>query len=215
MTINPLAENKKQQILSADLPIHLNIHDIKIDITTHDVYPPGNLASFFIELLSEMGSWDKKTVLDLGTGSGILSIFLAQRGAHVTAVDIVENCVSCAQENAKNNGVSDKIDFICGDGLSRIPKDKKFDLVIIVFPQDSSEIRDPLDHAFYDDGFRGFDQIASGVGSYLRNNSSQILVAYMDHLVAERPLEHIFGSGFQVAFVKRHKDINVFSVSKK
>ena len=46
-------------------------------------------------------------LLDMGTGSGILSIAAAMLGAVAeTAVDIDEHCLACALENAKKNGVA-------------------------------------------------------------------------------------------------------------
>lgn len=47
------------------------------------------------------------TVLDMGTGSGILAIAAAMLGAEVkTVVDIDENCLRTAQENAEKNHVT-------------------------------------------------------------------------------------------------------------
>ena len=55
------------------------------------------------------------TVLDMGTGSGILAIAAAMLGGDVRAVaDIDENCLKTAQENAEKNHVSIGQGF-CGD----------------------------------------------------------------------------------------------------
>lgn len=52
------------------------------------------------------------TVLDVGTGSGILAIAAAALGAaRVTAVDIEAEAVRVASENAELNGVGDRIDI--------------------------------------------------------------------------------------------------------
>ncbi len=57
------------------------------------------------------------TLLDMGTGSGILAIAAAMLGADVkTVVDIDENCLKTAQENAEKNHV--RIGRgLCGDAL--------------------------------------------------------------------------------------------------
>ena len=61
------------------------------------------------------------TLLDMGTGSGILAIAAAMLGADVkTVVDIDENCLKTAQENAEKNHVSVG-KGLCGDAL-RDPK---------------------------------------------------------------------------------------------
>jgi ribosomal protein L11 methyltransferase len=59
-------------------------------------------------------------VLDLGCGSGILSIGALLLGADTAAaVDIVENSVRTAQENAEKNGIgSDRYTVYCGDVCS-------------------------------------------------------------------------------------------------
>lgn len=60
---------------------------------------------------------DSIEVLDLGTGSGNLSIVLAQElpGARVTAVDISAPALALAKENARGHGVEDRITFLCDD----------------------------------------------------------------------------------------------------
>lgn len=56
-------------------------------------------------------------LLDMGTGSGILAIAAAMLGAEVAAiVDIDENCLRTAQENARKNHVEIG-KSLCGDAL--------------------------------------------------------------------------------------------------
>ena len=61
-------------------------------------------------------------ILDLGCGSGILSIAAVLLGAgEVTAIDIEENAVNIAKENALKNGISsDKYTAYCGNIISDI-----------------------------------------------------------------------------------------------
>ena len=55
-----------------------------------------------------------KIVLDIGAGTGILSIFAAKAGAkHVYAIENAE-IAHFAREIIKNNGLSDKITVIKG-----------------------------------------------------------------------------------------------------
>ncbi len=56
-----------------------------------------------------------ETVLDVGTGSGILAIAAIKLGAgHVVATDIDADAVRTADENARLNGVRQKIDLSVG-----------------------------------------------------------------------------------------------------
>ena len=57
-----------------------------------------------------------ETVLDLGCGSGILSIAALRLGAaSAKAVDIDDKCLTVAYENAALNGVADKLTVLVGD----------------------------------------------------------------------------------------------------
>ena len=68
-------------------------------------------------------------VLDVCTGKGRFAIYFAKKGCKVTAVDISEEMLSIAKENARKEGVSSNINFILGDAenLSNIQND--YDIV--------------------------------------------------------------------------------------
>lgn len=65
------------------------------------------------------------TTLDVGTGSGILSMIAARAGAkHVIAVDIAPDIVRFAQANIKANGLERKIQVIKADAKTiSLPSD--------------------------------------------------------------------------------------------
>lgn len=73
-----------------------------------------------------------KTVLDYGSGSGILAIAAILSGAtHADAVDIDPLAVSACQENAIRNNVEHKMEsFLPADFDNRASGSKKYDLVI-------------------------------------------------------------------------------------
>lgn len=69
------------------------------------------------------------TVLDVGCGSGILSIAALLMGAKTaTGVDIDEKAVQTAEENAALNGVADRYTAICGSFTEKV--EGKFDIVL-------------------------------------------------------------------------------------
>jgi len=62
---------------------------------------------------------DEINILDVGTGSGNIAISLAKKieSAQVVAIDISEDAIQVAQQNAALNQVEDKISFHCFDAL--------------------------------------------------------------------------------------------------
>jgi ubiquinone/menaquinone biosynthesis C-methylase UbiE len=73
-------------------------------------------------------------VLDIGTGSGLLAIELAKskkgRNFDIVALDISENMLKKATENAGTVGVADRIRFLQGTAAALPFPDGYFDLVI-------------------------------------------------------------------------------------
>ncbi|MCI6610412.1 MAG: 50S ribosomal protein L11 methyltransferase [Ezakiella sp.] len=69
------------------------------------------------------------SVMDVGTGSGILAISMAKRfGAHVDAYEIDALAIKSAEENIELNGVKDKIHLVHGD--FRDGEIKKYDAIV-------------------------------------------------------------------------------------
>ena len=65
-------------------------------------------------------------VLDCFTHTGSFAMNAAKGGAaHVTAVDVSQFAVDTAAENAKINGLSDRMDFVCADVFELLPKLEK------------------------------------------------------------------------------------------
>ncbi len=72
-------------------------------------------TSMCVELMQKMRV-EKKSVLDMGCGSGILGITAVKLGANeVVLSDIDEQALTASRENARLNGVEDKCKIIGGD----------------------------------------------------------------------------------------------------
>ncbi|MEM2985394.1 MAG: methyltransferase domain-containing protein, partial [Candidatus Jordarchaeaceae archaeon] len=63
-----------------------------------------------------------------------------KQSLEIVAIDINPYAVRCAKENAKLNGVADKMFFIQGDLLTPIRAGEKFDLVLFNAPYLPSEL---------------------------------------------------------------------------
>jgi precorrin-6B methylase 2 len=72
-----------------------------------------------------------ESVIDVGCGSGILSIIAAKLGAgSVIGIDQSPDVVDVGNYNAEKLGVADRIRFYQGDLFSPIPEDLKVDVII-------------------------------------------------------------------------------------
>ena len=70
--------------------------------TCSGVYPPSEDSELLLEAVTVHAG---ETVLDMGTGSGILGIGAALQGGIVSSVDISEMALECAGSNAQRNNV--------------------------------------------------------------------------------------------------------------
>lgn len=99
-----------------------NTNRIVLSIDPGAAFGTGTHAttSLCLELLEGYVT-DKSRVLDIGSGSGILSIGAILLGAeHADGVDIDAQSVKVAKENAEINGVTDKTNYIVGDLAEKI-----------------------------------------------------------------------------------------------
>jgi 23S rRNA (uracil-5-)-methyltransferase RumA len=83
-----------------------------------------------------IGSTKGANVFDLYSGTGTIAQILAPVAKHVTGVEIVEEAVEAAKENAKGNGLSN-CDFIAGDVLKVLDElEEKPDLIVLDPPRE-------------------------------------------------------------------------------
>ncbi|ASQ46076.1 Ubiquinone biosynthesis O-methyltransferase [Legionella clemsonensis] len=73
--------------------------------TLHDINPVR------LEFIKKNCSLDKKRVLDVGCGGGILSEAMASEGAQVTGLDLSEEALEAAKSHAVSHQL--KIDYLC------------------------------------------------------------------------------------------------------
>jgi release factor glutamine methyltransferase len=108
-------------------------------LVDENVYEPAEDSFLFAENLPVK---DFCRVADVGTGCGILSIVAGKRAREIVAIDLNPYAVRCARQNAKLNGVIDKIVFIQGDLLSPVDQNAKFDLILFNAPYLPAERED-------------------------------------------------------------------------
>jgi release factor glutamine methyltransferase len=98
--------------------------DLELDVP-ETVYYPREDSELMAKVLEGM-RLENKRVLEIGCGSGILSIVMAKQGAQVTAVDINEDAVETTKLNAEKN--SARLTALVSNMFEHV--DDKFDLIV-------------------------------------------------------------------------------------
>ncbi|MGC0371977.1 MAG: hypothetical protein DGJ47_000680 [Rickettsiaceae bacterium] len=124
-------------------------------------------------------------ILELGTGSGIISVTLAKNIPHatITAIDISGKALKIAQKNAQQHNVKKQIDFLQSDWYEQITKNNHhYDIIVsnppyIRLNDQSSISKETIMHepkiALYgsnDDGLGCYREIIKSAKNYLTND---------------------------------------------
>jgi release factor glutamine methyltransferase len=83
-------------------------------------------------------------IVDVGTGSGVIALSLAAKlpDAEIHAVDVSEEALQLAGENAKRLGLSERVQFTKGNLLENLVE--RFDLIVANLPYISMQDRQSL-----------------------------------------------------------------------
>ena len=143
----------------------------KFEIETDElVYIPSDDTFLLAENLEIK---EGMSVLEIGTGSGLVSMYASLLTDDVTATDINYNALELAEKNFKLNKI-DTVKLEFGDMFEPI-KDKKFDVILFntpYLPTDSDDIiDDDLNYAF-DGGLNGrkvIDRFINEVSNHLND----------------------------------------------
>ncbi len=107
-----------------------------------------------------------RVILEVGTGTGLISLMLAQRNANaeITALDLNENAVELAQENFKNSPFSDKLQVFHQD-FKIFESQEKFDFVVCNPPffEENNSVKDILARQQVELTFRNLIEKASKI----------------------------------------------------
>ena len=107
--------------------------------TCQDVYEPAEDTFLLLDALESIGLEKTDSVLEIGTGTGIVAIHVAKRVGRVTATDVNQRAAMCAKRNARMNGARNTA-FVVGDIFSML--NGKYDVIIFnlpYLPQDEGE----------------------------------------------------------------------------
>lgn len=151
-----------------------NYGNIRLEIPPQ-VFHPGFFFStrLLLRYISAL-SLEGQRFLELGAGSGLISIYAAKNGATVTATDINPVAVECLRTNSDQNKV--KPEIILSDLFDSIPE-QSFDIIAINPPYYKKQPKTIADHAWYcGENGEYFEQLFIKLGKYIHKNSIVLMV---------------------------------------
>jgi release factor glutamine methyltransferase len=140
-----------------------------------EVFHPGFF--FSTKLLFRFLSYENlnhKSFLELGAGSGLLSIFAAKKGAHVTATDLNGTAIKTLTKNAATNKV--KLNIVHSDLFEKIRK-QGFDIIVINPPYYKKKPANESELAWYcGENGEYFESLFNGLRKYMHQQSQVLMV---------------------------------------
>jgi methylase of polypeptide subunit release factors len=106
-------------------------------------------SEYFAEFIGNLDLRGQR-VADIGTGSGILALAAARAGAdQVLAADINPNAALSAAENARANGLGERVAALCSNLLAALAPQPLFDVILSSPPKHAGEPRDLADRGWH------------------------------------------------------------------
>jgi|TARA_Y100000310_G_C20460126_1_gene704940 release factor glutamine methyltransferase len=156
--------NYKVKIMGKEFVVHPNVFSPKYYKDTE---------FFAKELPVNIGD----ELLEIGCGTGIVSIFAIWKGAsRVTAIDINPAAIKNAKENVKIHKLENRIKIIKGDVFEPL-KDEQFDAIFWNTPfgyTKTQELTD-LEKAVFDPEYKSTKKFIGGAKKHLRKNGRLII----------------------------------------
>jgi methylase of polypeptide subunit release factors len=155
----------------------------------HGVYAP--VRGEYVDLVAQAAeAWPVagKRALDVGTGTGVLALVLARRGASVLATDVEPRAVRCARENAERLGLSSAVEVREADLFAG----EAADLVVVNPPWLPAPAHSPLDRAVYDPGGAFLARLVAGLPGALRpGGEAWVVLSDLAERLGLRPAGHL------------------------
>lgn len=183
--LKPLINKTIRPVVKAWLSVDREYRHKNIQLTVlKGVFHPGLFFStkILLEYL-KLFNLNGKTFLELGAGSGLISVFAAKKGAHVFASDISELSVKNIKQNADKNNVV--IQIIHSNLFEKIPQ-TKFDFILINPPYYKRQPKTEDEFAWYCGEYSEyFVKLFNELSVYVHYQSKVIMVLSDDCNIEE------------------------------
>ena len=143
-----------------------------------DVFHPKLFFStkYFYSFLKEQ-NFDQRNFLEIGCGSGILSLLAKRKGALVTAVDIDPKAVENTQLNFKTNFVTSRNTTIVQSDIFKNVPVQTFDVIAINPPYYFKKVETASQYAWYcGENGEYFEELFLNLPRYIKKTSSAFMI---------------------------------------
>ncbi len=133
-----MVRSDRTEVLYGSEYFYEEILGLKFKISTFSFFQTNSLGAekLYEKAREYVGETKDKLIFDLYSGTGTIAQMLAAVAKKVIGVEIVEEAVEAARENAKLNGL-ENCEFIAGDVLKVIDEiEEKPDLIVLDPPRD-------------------------------------------------------------------------------
>lgn len=133
-----VVKSDRMEVLYGRDYIYEELLGLKFKISTFSFFQTNSLGAevLYSKVREYVGETKDKTIFDLYSGTGTIAQLLAPVARKVTGVEIVEEAVDAAKENAALNGLLN-CEFIAGDVLKVIDSlEDKPDIIVLDPPRD-------------------------------------------------------------------------------
>jgi release factor glutamine methyltransferase len=168
--------------------------------TPKSVYCPREDSILMADVISTLSKAELKKVLEIGCGSGFLSILSTNLGATVTAVDINSDAITTTLKNANRNNI--KLTAFQSDLFENVKG--KFDLIFFnppYLPNIASEESIEGNETWADNGV--IEHFIKQVNNYLNPNGMVLLL--ISSLTQTPALELLEKAGFSTETIAKKK----------
>ena len=146
------------------------MQDFKINIDDN-VYIPADDSYLLADNLEIKQG---QSVLEIGTGSGIVAMYASRLTDNITVTDINFDACELARKNFEDNGI-ENIEILFGNLFEPV-KNRKFDVILFntpYLPTEEDEVLDDTINYAFDGGLNGrkvIDLFLNEVGNHLNDN---------------------------------------------